>query len=48
MNKISDLNTRINIIIPKEFKNKSFNNLVITILKTLFLHSIIEYLFIYL
>ncbi|BAU28403.1 CopG antitoxin of type II toxin-antitoxin system [Aneurinibacillus soli] len=43
MGKISDLNTRTNITIPKELKvqleqiakdqNRSFNNLVITILK---------------
>lgn len=43
MGKISDLNTRTNITIPKDLKkeleeiaknaNRSFNNLVITILK---------------
>ena len=43
MGKISDLNTRTNITIPKELKkdletiakeqNRSFNNLVITVLK---------------
>lgn len=43
MGKISDLNTRTNITIPKELKkelediakeqNRSFNNLVITLLK---------------
>ena len=43
MGKISDLNTRTNITIPKELKkqledlakleNRSFNNLIITILK---------------
>lgn len=43
MSKISDLNTRTNITIPKDLKkdleivakeqNRSFNNLVITVLK---------------
>lgn len=45
MGKISDLNTRTNITIPKDLKkrlediakeqNRSFNNLVITTLRTL-------------